>query len=525
MGRKKYRGYDYEAVVIGSGIGGLTAGAYLARKGRRVLICEQNHQPGGCFNSFTRKGYTFDGGIQGCEDAGMLFSMLRQLGIEDRLTLTRGKSAVATPDFFVPFPRYQELAQFYSRLESVYPQEVSGLRELNGELQRLCRFFDGVFHAPNPGFQGGLFRFGRDLVKWLVRYGLTMKEAPLFIRLCRYPFEEYLRTKFSDPRPAKMIAQTVYRGSPTGFALPFFYFFTQYFYPRGGVQRIPDLLASYITGQGGEIRYRTTVGEILYENGRAGGVRLESGEAVRAPFVISNGDWRNTFLRMLPAEAVPADFRRRLEESDLSESMFSVYLGVDIPPEKLPVQGCQHVLYLTSYDGVEYDDVATDPDYYRRSFIMMMIPSIEDPTLAPPGKSVVILQSAAVEEFADRWGTADGKRTERYRQVKEEVADRLIANAEKIIPGLKEKIELKVTASPLTFHRYTLNSGGATGGWSKHPARTFSANLKGLMHVTSPVKNLYLAGHWTSIPGGAPMGMMSGRLAAGLVNFRLRWGW
>ena len=66
MGRKKYRGYDYEAVVIGSGIGGLTAGAYLARKGRRVLICEQNHQPGGCFNSFTRKGYTFDGGIQGC---------------------------------------------------------------------------------------------------------------------------------------------------------------------------------------------------------------------------------------------------------------------------------------------------------------------------------------------------------------------------------------------------------------------------------------------------------------------------
>ena len=149
---------------------------------------------------------------------------------------------------------------------------------------------------------------------------------------------------------------------------------------------------------------------------------------------------------------------------------------------------------------------------------------IADPALAPPGKSVIILQSAAVEEFAQGWGADRRQRTEAYRNTKDRVADQLIANTEKIIPGLREKIEVTYTASPLTYYRYTLNSGGATGGWSKHVEKTFTPGLKGALQIGTPVKNLYQAGHWTSFLGGAPIGMMSGRLAAGLVNFRLKWG-
>ena len=521
---KKDRKNDYDAIIIGSGIGGLTAGAYLARKKTRALVCEQNHLPGGCFSSFTRKGYTFDGGIQGCEDSGMLHAMLGQLGIADRITLTCGKSAWAAPDIFVPFPTYAGLAEFYRKLEAVYPGEVPALREVSGEVQRLCRVFDGVFGAPNPGFLS-FFQFLATLVKWIPRHAWAMKDMGFFLRLLNTPVDDYLKTKFKDPRPARMLSQTIYRGSGASFALPFFYFFTQYFYPRGGVQVLPNLLASYIAENGGEVRCKTLVKEIIFEDGKARGVKLESGETIRAPFVISNADARATFLKMLPPEATPDDYRERLRKSEVSESMFSVFLGVDIPPEKLPVQGCQHVFYLTSYDGVGFDDVEKDPDYYKKSFIMVMIPSMEDPTLAPPGKSVIILQTAAVREFANAWGAPDGKRTEEYKQIKEKVADQLIANVEKIIPGLSAKIEMKITASPLTYYRYTMNSGGATGGWSKHIDRTFGRGVKGYMNVFSPVKNLYLCGHWTSVLGGAPIGMTTGRMVAAIVNTKRKLGY
>ena len=519
----RYRGFDYDVIVIGAGIGGLTAGAYLARKGARVLLCEQRPRPGGCFNSFRRRGYTFDGGIQGCEDVGLLTPMLRQLGLRDELVLTRGRSAVATPDFFVPFPTYRELTGFYRGLEGIYPGESRALREIGREVQVLCRFFEALLKSPSPFFRS--FReMARDTAAWLPRYGPALKDAGLFYRLLSIPVEDYLQKKFRDPRPAKLIAQMGYRGTSASIALPFFYFFTDYWYPRGGIQAIPNALARYIQDRGGEIRYRTLVEKIVLESGRARGIRTKSGDIIRAPFVISNGDARRTLLDMLPPEALPRSYRSQLRAAGLSESTFSVFLGLDIPPERLPLRGCQHVLYLPSYEGVDYDDVSANPDFYRHSFMMILAPSVEDPTLAPPGKSILVLQSAAVAEFADHWGTNHGRRTPRYREMKEKIARQLIANAEQIIPGLSEKIEVKITASPYTYERYTLNAGGSTGGWAKHPARTFAGSTRGLMHMFPPVKSLYLAGHWTSISGGVPTAIISGKIVSDVVNFRLRWG-
>ena len=521
--RRRYRGYDYDVIVIGTGIGGLTAGAELARKGWKVLLCEQGPRPGGCFTSFRRKGYTFDGGIQGCEDAGLLTPMLRHLGIRDELTLTRGTSAVATPDFFIPFPTYRELKGFYRGLEQVYPGESGAVREIGREVQALCGFFEALLKSPSPMFRS-LPEVALQTAAWFPRYAPAFRNAGLFFRLLGIPIEDYLQRKFSDPRPAKLIAQMGYRGTRASLALPFFYFFTDYWYPRGGIQKIPDTLAGFIREHGGEIRYRTLVEEILVEYGRARGIRTENGDIIRAPFIISNGDARRTFLEMLPPEAVPESYRSELARAGLSESTFSVFLGLDIPPEKLPTRGCQHVLALPSYEGVGYDDVSSKPDFYRHSFLMILTPSVEDPTLAPPGKSVMVLQSAAVSEYSGNWGTKNGRRTPRYKKIKEKVSGDLIASAEKVLPGISDKIEVKITASPYTYQRYTLNAGGATGGWAKHPGRTFLGGTRGLLNIVSPVNNLYLAGHWTSIPGGVPTAIMSGKIVSDITSFRLRWG-
>ncbi len=523
MTKERGANYTHDTIIIGTGIGGLTAGAYLARKGRKVLLCEQHTKPGGCFNSFKYKGYTFDGGIQGCESAGMLIPMLEQLGIRDRIKLTTGSPSVATPDVFVKYSNYKELADFFVELEKYYPDDIKGLKQIRKEIIKLGRTMKYILQAPNPLFQKSIFHFFFKCMIWFFRYGRCFIDFPHFIRLMNKPVEDYLLPKMKNPRPVKLLVQALYNGSSASFAIPFLDFFSEYYYPRGGVQKLPDLLADYITENGGRIMYKTLVNEVIIKDGRACGIKTESGDVFTAPFIISNGDHRRLFTKMLPVSAVPQEYHNKLKTSEIAESMFSVFLGVDIPPEKLPVKGCQHVLYFPDYNGVEYKELFSDPDYYKRAYIMIMAPSVEDPTLAPPGKSVIILQSAAAKEFAGGWKSKDGNRGDEYKKLKEKIAADLIANAEKIIPGLSQKIEVKVTATPLTYERYTMNDGGSTGGWSKHVEKTFRRGIMGLINVATPVKNFYMVGHWSSIPGGAPIGFMTGKLVSDIVNFRLRY--
>ena len=275
-----------------------------------------------------------------------------------------------------------------------------------------------------------------------------------------------------------------------------------------------------------EMKYRTLVEEIIVENSRARGIRTEAGEIFRAPFVISNGDARRTYLKMLPSDAVPESYEQAVRQSTVSESFFTLFLGVDIPPEEIPTRGCSHLLFFPDYKGVDIEECkgSGDGDVYARAPIDINVNSIHDPSLAPKGKSTVVVQTGAFAEFADNWGTKNGKRTKRYRALKEKVAGHLIATAEQVIPRLSERIEVKFSATPYTFERYTLNSGGASAGWTFHPQKAMNSGWKFFTGFNPPVKNLYQVGHWAMSPGGAPSGAITGRIVSEIVRRRLEWG-
>ncbi len=515
---------DWDVLVIGSGIGGLTAGAYLAGQGARVLVCEQARKPGGCFNSFTRKGYTFDGGIQGCEDIGLLLPILRQLGLDKRIELRRSRPAFAMPGFFRRLETLSDMEQIYEHLKKVFPHEAGALERIGREALALCRVMECMATAPNL-----LFKPWREVMAeapgWVRSQGASLKGLPTFSRLMSRPVEEYLGTFVRDPDLIRFLA-VGYRGNPAAFSLSFLYSMMDYYYPaHGGVQALPDLLARCITESGGEVRCGCLVEKILVEKGRAAGGVTRDGETFRAPFVINNGDARRTFAGMLPGEEVPEAFRRRLDRSRVSESVFSVYLGVDIPPGEIATRGCAHLFLMPTYRTRDLNEMHWNPDFFRDALLMVMVPTLQDPALAPGGKSVVILQCAASEKSLDRWGTRGGKRTEKYRALKKEVARQLIANAETVLPGLSERIELQIESTPLTLQRYTLNSEGAAVGWTYHPRETFRGGLKGVFgRSNTPVKNLYQVGHWTLSPGGAPAALLSAKLVSSVIAKRLRWG-
>ncbi len=515
-----HENYDYDAVIIGSGVGGLVSAAYLAENGVRVLVCEQHRQPGGYFTSFKRKGYTFDGGIQACEDCGMLLPLLEQLGIRNRIELHKSTFAYATPDIFLPLHTPADISQFYLELGKVFPDESQGISFISQKAYDFSTVMEAFTSIPNPLFVP-FSRFLGALPGWVLQNWKKFKHAPDLMRHMNITMEDFFSRHLRDPDLLRLMGQIGYSGTPAAFVLGMITFVLDYYYPVGGIQAISDALAESIQEKGGTIRYKTLVEEIIVKEDRAVGIRLKGGETVRAPYVISNSDARRTFLNMLPDSCVPADYRHRLQQAEVCESAFNVFLGVDIPPEDLPIQGCHHIYYFPDYKGVDFKRDKDDPELYSRASMEICVPSVTDPGLAPKGKSSMVLQCIATADYAKGWKTKKGERTPEYRKLKEKTAHQIIATAEKLIPGLSKRIEYMDASTPLTMERYTLNSGGSSAGWSYHPEKGLNAGAGGLTGFLTPIKNLYAVGHWTSSPGGAPAAFISGKMVSKIVRYRL----
>ena len=334
--------------------------------------------------------------------------------------------------------------------------------------------------------------------------------------------EDYFDSRLTSPELKRILGMVSYRGTPASFGLSFVSYFLDYYYSEGGVQAMPDTLAAFIEERGGRIEYKALVDEIVLEGKRACGVRLSDGRSFRAPFVINGGDARRAYVKMLPPAAVPARFHQRLEAAELAESAFTVFLGLDIPPHELETMGCHHLLV---YPEMEPEDRDWEklPGMYRYSFMEISVPSLHDPSLAPPGKSAMVIHSMA-DPDTGAWGIADGKPGPDYEKLKEECAELLIERAGRIVPGLAEHIEVKLTATPYTHERYTLNAGGTTVGWTYHPRKGFFRHFMPMTGFLTPVKNLYQVGHWAMTPGGAPSAIISGRIVSLLVGARLKLG-
>lgn len=135
---------DFDVTIIGSGIGGLTAGAFLARQGIRTLVCEQGDRPGGYFTSFTRGGYTFDAGIQECENAGLLIPTLEKLGAAERIERRKSRVALALPGFFRGLTHWSDLVLYYENFKKVFPHESAALDRVEREAMRFCGIMDAL---------------------------------------------------------------------------------------------------------------------------------------------------------------------------------------------------------------------------------------------------------------------------------------------------------------------------------------------------------------------------------------------
>jgi phytoene dehydrogenase-like protein len=487
----------YDVVIIGTGMGGLTAGALLAKKGVKVVLLEKGSQPGGYVVSFRRQGFTFDATgvfVGGCEPGGEFDALLKEVDVHLEFKKIDSIRNIY-PGFEIAL-QSGGFDHYIERLKAMFPEEERGIERyegitsrIGGEVSALSRI-KWYHKALFPLFFPNLVRFSgttHQAVLDALFKGRELKMAMSSLPVTVPPSE--LSFLFVATFLSKVISQGAY-------------------YPKGGMGGISRALAGSIERSGATIRYGSEATRILTRGNEVMGVVTDEGQVIDAPIVISNVSLLQTFRRLL-SEGPPSSLVRSLDRLQYSLSNFIVYLGVrgDADINSLPF-----FTYLRSISDLEEEHrMLRRGEIPENPTVIMAVPSLVDPSLAPEGTHVVKLLSVAPYGYRNRWNRAN---RQTYQSMKEEIAQRLISHVEsRIVPGLKGKILFHEAATPVTLERYTGNEQGAMYGLATTP-RQFGRYRP---PNRTTIKGLYLAGHYTRPAHGIIGAAISGSFAARMI--------
>ncbi|MFC5826892.1 phytoene desaturase family protein [Nonomuraea insulae] len=480
----------YDVVVVGAGIGGLSAAACLARAGRKVLVVEQSSGVGGYAHAFKRGPYTFDPAMsvfpQG-HDHALPAALLDWLGVRERCRFVPLESnyRAVFPDYEIETPF--GLEAFTEVHCERFPRYAGKLREFFA----LCRTLHKQAHELPP--QIGLS--GLDE---------AARRFPVLFEHIRSTTGEVLDAYFDDPLVKAVVSVSwPYLGSPPS-RLDFVTFSTVLnvylegcFYPEGGFQSLADALLEGMSRAGGELVLNRSVTGIPIENGRAAGVELDGGDLVRAGTVISNADATTTFEELVGAEHMPGGFMKRLRRMKPSPSGVIVFVATTLD---LPALGAAHEVFRPLH--LDHDRSYEDLLAGRPSGMYGTVPTMASPSLAPDGQHLLIVHCLAPYDIGRPWkGEIDA------------YTDQVLDAFEPVFPGLRESITYLETAGPPALQRHSRNRDGAAYGWENIPSQTGG---KRSPHVT-PVEGLLLSGHWTQPGTGSLRALVSGAHTAQLA--------
>jgi prolycopene isomerase len=498
---------EYDAVVIGAGLGGLSAATMLARNGLGVLLLERHNVPGGYATSFVRGRYEFEvalhelSGIGPPDNRGGLYRYLEYLGVTDRVEFlhVRNLYRAVFPDLDVTLPVGREA--FEARLVETFPHEAEGIR----------RFLNRVY-----GFQ-------RDFGQVVKRRGkVNPATLPLqyrhFFRYLPVTWGQVLDRDVRDPRARAVLSQYWgYVGLPPS-QISFVYMATTLAaytrrgaaFPQGRSQALSNAFLATFQALGGEARMNCGVKQITTNptTGRVSGVVTEHDEEIRAAWVVSNADPITTCRDLIGADRVPRAFFDGLRSSRVAASTVNVYLGVACPPEALGLR--EHEIFLNANYDFERHAQAMDTVAAPDAVAVTCYNAVH-PDISPPGTSMVVITALAYGEQWCRVAPVE------YVEAKNMVADRMIALAEQVAPGLRQHAEVVEVSTPLTNMRYAGALGGSIYGFAQPP----HDNMVWRMANRGPVDGLYFVGAWTQPGGGFEPCVMSGQMAGGAIAHKL----
>ena len=517
---------SYDAVVIGGGHNGLTCAAYLARAGRRVLVLERRHVLGGAaVSEELYPGFTFSV----CSYVVSLFRprIIRELGLE-----RHGLAIIPLQCSFTPLPdgrslcrwedphrTYREIAEFSSRDAEVYP--TFGLA-----MTQLARLAKRVIDSPAPDPTS---LRPRELVRLLgLARGLGDLDEDLRylnLKLMTLSAVDFLDRWFeSDVLKASMSVSGIIgtflgvRSPGTAYVLLHHYMgeidgaYRAWGFAKGGTGSVSRAIASAARSYGAEILTETPVAGVRLASGRATGVVLENGDEISAKVVVSGVDPRLTFLRLVGEKHLDPGFVEKIRRYQMRGSSGKVNLAVDRLPEFScrPGDGPHLQGDIGIAPGVDYLERAYDQakygDFSERPYLNVVIPSLSDPSVAPPGRHVVsvFVQYAPyrIKEGPEAWP-----------QRREAFGDAVVDTLAQYCPTLKDSILFRQVLTPWDLEQeFGLSEGNIFHGELGLHQLAFLRPAPGWARYRTPVRGLWMCASGTH-PGGGIMGA-PGELAA-----------
>jgi all-trans-retinol 13,14-reductase len=496
----------FDVIIIGSGLGGLSCGAAIARQGFRPLILEQHYQPGGYATTFKRPGgFEFDvslhstvvGERDGIPNLIPGFPEIKDVEFVPHPNLYRA----IFPDYDFRVPQ-KDVQGYIKILADYFPKEEDGLKGLIEDMQGLRNDINKLMQLKG---NVDMSTFPADFPHLFKNYSQT--------------WGQMVDARLKDEKLKALVSVLWgYYGLPPSRLASFYYAMPTIgyleaggYYAKGKSQKISNAFVKFINEHGGKVLLNSKVTKILMKDSTAYGVETKDGKEYTAKVIVSNANAYSTFHTLINPDESLKDYMAKMDTYTVSLSLMQVFLG--LKKDLVSASGIKdtEIFVSTDYD-VESDFLnAVKADVENCSFGITLYDNIYK-GYSPKGKNILTL---TISQGYDHWKEYEedylkGKKTA-YKKEKERMANILIKRAEKaLLPGLSKAIEIMEIGTPLTNMRYTGNYRGAVYGWDQ----TLDNSMPRRMPITTPIKNLYLASAWTQ-PGGG----YGGVIASGLMCF------
>jgi len=486
----------WDVIVIGAGVGGLTAASYLVKEGLRVLVLDRNPHIGGTAYVYHRQGFTFPMGPLGFSHPDLVKKVFDELGIGEGLNFLR-----------VPY-----------RLRAF---GLDGLLSL--PFSEIAKEFKNQF----PSDAEGVERFFRDIKKWISNRKVYLdNQKPNPNPNLPLSASEYLRKLVKDWRLRRILGslgtREPYSNLPLLAAMWNLMCNVGIWFPEEGMKSFCERFKRAIEpipNSDRMIRLNKGATKIRVKREKVEGVTLEDGTEIDASYVISNADYRSTFLKLLDPHSIPSKWEQAISNAPLTSSIFQVCLGID--PTKVDLslfKEARRLIYRRKSDLDQEEERIdwTQPKIDPRGLASQEIEvSLWGNRMEKERKASIILRVEANYDHFARYRLGWRKRSQEYQNYKTQLAQGIVREVAHLAPGLENSILIMDIATPLTFEDQGGRSQGAVAGWSWNDEDFRDDEPKEL--ILTPIKGLYMTGHQAFsalFMGGIPTALESGRRAA-----------
>lgn len=518
---------DYDVVVVGGGLAGLTSAAYLCRYGYRTMLCEKSDKTGGLVNTFWHRGFAFDAGIRAFENSGIIFPMLKSLGID--IPFRRNAVSIGIGNEWTRLESRRSLDDYAAMLCALFPEDAADVRRTVVEIEKVMQYMDVLYGIDNPLFLDNMMDreyLMKTLLPWLLKYQVNIRKAA---RLSE-PIYRYL-SRISDNRALiDMIAQHFFAETPAFFALSYFGLYLDYSYPAGGTGVLAEKVATYILKNKGEIRTQTPVVEVDAQLRR---VTTASGDEYRYKKLVWAADQKALYATLEKPGAAGIEKQRVLAEQGSSgDSILTLFMGVSLDLGYFEAVCGAHAFYTPVREGLSslprWEEAAREGEealrrwldlYLKRTTYEISCPVVRDASLAPEGKTGVIVSTLMDYRLVKHISDAGW-----YEAFKEMCSAKILEVLDtSVFPGIRLSTEFTLCATPLTIERETGNAQGAITGWAftNYPIPAENRFQKIAKSIRTPIQDVYQCGQWVFSPSGLPVSILTGKLAADAVNKHL----